>query len=70
MQSNEKMHKMLKAIKAIVDDYFAGTITVTIGNDDLDSANRIYDIRVIMGMLSSQAYEGLGLPIPDRKRKD
>lgn len=56
----------LKAIKRIVDSYYDDTITVTIGNDDFDSDNHIYDISVIMGMLSNHIYSALHLDIPNR----
>lgn len=51
-------------IRAIVDAYRKGTITVTVGNENVNANNHIYDLSVIMGMIQNHTYDGLGLPIP------
>lgn len=59
--------KELLAIKAVVDAYFNGTITIT--NDGTSNiAEHTYDIGDIMGIISNHAYSGVGLTIPRRHR--
>ena len=59
--------RSLKALKSIVDSYYDGRITVTMFSGDFDALNHVYDLNVIMGMISSLVYEGLGLNIPVRE---
>ena len=61
----QRQRKCLASIKSIVDAYRNGTIKVTTNNDDFDIYNHVYDISVIMGMISNHTYNGLDLPIPD-----
>lgn len=61
--TNEK----LGGIKHIVDSYYEGNIIVTVGNQDCDPSNHVYDLSMIMGMLSNLVYEVLNLDVPCRK---
>ena len=56
-------HQSLMNIKAFVDAWRNGKITIT-NTGDSDYANHIYDVSVIMGAISNHTYTGLGLPIP------
>lgn len=61
--TNEK----LGGIKHIVDSYYEGNIIVTVGNQDCAPLNHVYDLSMIMGMLSNLVYEALNLDVPCRK---
>ena len=58
----------LWAIKSIIDAYYDGRIIITNGNDDFDTDNCVYDLSVIMGLISNHVYEALGLNIPNRSK--
>ncbi|GFI45300.1 hypothetical protein IMSAGC019_00610 [Lachnospiraceae bacterium] len=60
----ERQEKALRKIKTIADAYFGGKVTLTTGNEDFDPVGKVYDVRTYMGMVHSNAYEGLNLPIP------
>lgn len=60
----KRQKKALRNIKAIADSYVDGKVTLTIGKEDFDYINHVYDIGTYMGMIFSNAYEGLNLPIP------
>ncbi len=62
--SDTKCKDNLQRIKSVIDSIYNGKITVTVGKDDCDSIHKNYDITVILGMIMSHTYEGLGLPIP------
>ncbi len=66
----EREQKSLKAIRAIVDAYRNGTITVTVENENVNANNHIYDLSVIMGMIQNHTYDGLGLPIPKKNKEE
>lgn len=57
-------HALLK-IKAVIDGYFDNNYTLVCG-DDFNTSQHIYDISVIMGILSNLVYSGLKLDIPAR----
>lgn len=59
----------LKSIKDIVDSYFNGSYDITVGNDDFDITNHVYDVNVIMGIIRNHVYEGLRLPINSQERR-
>ncbi len=60
----ERREKALRNIKTIADSYFDGKVTLTTEKEDFDCANHVYDVSTYMGMIFSNAYEGLNLPIP------
>lgn len=64
---NEKYASGLRAIKEIIDALDEGRITATIGNEDFDKDNHIYDLNVIIGVLRSNVYGSLGINIPSGK---
>lgn len=64
MKESQEHHSLL-CIKQIVDAYQNNNIELTIGNDDFDCENHIYDLDVVIGMIQNHTYQGLGLPIPN-----
>lgn len=60
----ERQKKALRNIKTFTDAYFDRNVTLTVGKEDMDVSNSIYDVRSYMGMIHSNAYEGLNLSIP------
>ena len=64
-----KERQALHSLKSVVDGYYKGGYTLTVGNKDNDSIHHVYDVSVIMGIISNHVYEGLGLDIPDRSVK-
>lgn len=70
IEINEREQRSLKEIKAVVDAYRGGKITVTVGNDDFDADNHTYDLSVIMGIIQNHTYEGLGLPLPNPNKEE
>lgn len=64
---NEKYASGLRAIKEIIDALDEGRITATIGNEDFDKDNHIYDLNVIIGVIRSNVYGSLGINIPSGK---
>ena len=64
---NERYASGLRAIKDIIDALDEGRITATIGNDDFDKDNHIYDLNVIIGAIRSNVYGSLGINIPSGK---
>ncbi|MCF2642390.1 hypothetical protein I6E50_08215 [Roseburia hominis] len=69
MENNSKReHKALEDIRAVVDAYNKGSITVTT-EGDFDSAGHRYDISVILAIVTNHAYEGLGLAVPGQSER-
>lgn len=67
---NSKLDRLLDslfALKAIVDAYYDMRIKVTMNNDDFNASNHVYNLDVIMGMISNNVYAGLELNVPARK---
>lgn len=60
----KRQEKALRIIKTVADSYFDGKVSLMTGKEDIDHANHIYDVSTYMGMIYSNAYEGLNLPIP------
>lgn len=60
----ERQEKALRNIKTIADAYFGGKVKFATGKDDSDLADKIYNASTFMGMVYSNAYEGLNLLIP------
>lgn len=60
----ERQKKALRNIKTVADAYFGGKVTLTAGKGDFDNTGKVYDVRTYMGMVYSNAYEGLNLLIP------
>lgn len=60
----ERQKKALRNIKTFTDAYFDGNVTLTMGKEDMNSSNSIYDVRSYMSMVHSNAYEGLCLAVP------
>lgn len=54
-----KNEKALRNIKAVVDAYKEGRITLTMGNDDFDALRHVYDVSVVMGIIENHTKEGL-----------
>ena len=59
----------LKAIKHIVDCYYNDRYDISVGDDDFNIHDNIFDISVIMGMICNHVYEGLKLPITYKERR-
>ena len=68
LRKHEKEEKGLLGIKRMVDYIDSKRITVTFGNDDFDTTNKVFDINVIIGTIKVYVYNGLGLEIPDTKK--
>lgn len=60
----ERLKKALRNIKTFADAYADGNVTLTSDAEDADYPHRVYDIKGYMGSIRSNAYEGLGLPVP------
>ena len=62
---NFKKEKALIKIKAFVDSYKSGAITIDVENIDcLEPYEHNYGINVIMSIIRNIVYEGLDLSIP------
>lgn len=68
-RENERQIEAFKAIKSAIDACSNKKINVTIGSDDLDGINRIYDLKVILGIVLNQVCKGLEIPIPRITKK-
>ncbi len=64
-----KEHRALCNIKAVIDAYQRGGFTVTVGCDDFDTENHVYDISTMVAMIQSFTYDGLCLPNPGTTRR-
>ena len=47
----------LKRIESVIDGFRENRFRLTIGNDDFDRENHVYDISVIMGIISNYIAE-------------
>lgn len=68
-QKNQCQRQALMNIKAVVDAYNRGSISITANSDKFDTGTHTYDIGVIMGIIMSHTYCGLGLNIPKISKK-
>ncbi len=65
MASIDKEKNALIKIKAFIDSYVKGSITIDVENIDcLEPYEHNYGINVIMSIIRSIVYEGLDLSIP------
>lgn len=61
---NCKPQKALLEIKKVIDSIMYEKIKVTVGRDDFDGLDHIYDVNIILGIIKALTYQGLELPVP------
>lgn len=66
IHEDTKAKKALSAIRAVVDAYFNGTITINSDNT-CEPWERIYALADMMGLISNHVCDGLGIPTIQRQ---
>lgn len=61
---NCRRQRFLQNIKGLIDSIMYEKIKVTVGRDDFDGLNHIYDVSIILGIIKALTYQGLELPVP------